>query len=184
MVIGTESKLDSDHVNCETFPVGYNTNVIRRDRNSNGGGVFIIAKDEISMSEITVTNKECQLVLASITRVTLGAFYRQPNNTVTEINELLTNITSCTTYGQSELIIGGDFNLPGILWSDGAVIKDVPSYGVEVDNRFIEVCDILGVTQIVTEPTRESNILDLLHLLTDTVMLKLFLASATTTPSA
>ena len=43
-----------------------------------------------------------------------------------------------------------------------AVIKDVPSYGLEVNNRFIEVCDILGVTQIVTEPTRESNILDLL----------------------
>ena len=73
--------------------------------------MFIIARDEISMSEITVTNKECPLVLASImlcnqTRVTLGAFYRQPNHTVTEINELLTNITSCTTNGQSELIIG------------------------------------------------------------------------------
>ena len=129
--------------------------------------MFIIARDEISMSEITVTNKECPLVLASImlcnqTRVKLGAFYRQPNHTVTEINELLTNITSCTTNGQSELIIGGDFNLPGILWNDGAVINDVPSYGLEVNNRFLEVCDTLGVTQIVTEPTRESNILDLL----------------------
>ena len=75
-------------MNCETFPVGYTTNVIRRDRNSNGGGVFIIARGEISMSEITVTNKECPLVLARIMlcsqiRVTLGAFYRQPNHTVT-----------------------------------------------------------------------------------------------------
>ena len=126
MVIGT----DSDHKNCETFPVGYNKkfNVIRRDRNSNGCGVFIIARDEISMSEITVSNKECPLVLASVmlcnqTRVTLGAFYRQSNHTVTEINELLTNITSCTTNDQSELIIGGDFNLPGILWSDGQSLK-------------------------------------------------------------
>ena len=118
VVIWTNStKLDSDHKNCETFPVSYNTNVIRRDRNSNGGGVFIIARDDISMSEMTVTNKEYPLVLASImlcnqTRVTLGAFYRQPNHTVTEINELLTNITGCTTNGQSELIIGGNFNLP------------------------------------------------------------------------
>ena len=102
--------------------------------------MFIIARDEICMSEITVANKECPLVLASTmlcnqTRVTLGTFYRQPNHTVTEINELLTNITSCTTNGQSEHIIGEDFNLPGILWNDGAVIKDVPSYGLEVNNR-------------------------------------------------
>ena len=27
-VIGTESKLDSDHMNCETFPVGYNTKLM------------------------------------------------------------------------------------------------------------------------------------------------------------
>ena len=40
--------------------------------------------------------------------------------------------------------------------------NDVPSYGLEVNNRFLEVCDTLGVTQIVNEPTRESNILDLL----------------------
>ena len=38
----------------------------------------------------------------------------------------------------------------------------MPSYGLEVNNKFFEVCDTLGVTQIVTEPTRESNILDLL----------------------
>ena len=82
--------------------------------------MFIIARDEISMSEITVTNKNCPLVLASImlcnqTRVRLGAFYRQHQHTVTEINEPLTNITSCTTNGQSELITGGDFNLTRIL---------------------------------------------------------------------
>ena len=38
----------------------------------------------------------------------------------------------------------------------------MPSYGLEVNNRFLELCDTLGVTQIVTEPTTESNILDLL----------------------
>ena len=118
--------------------------------NSNGGGVFIFARDDISMSEMTVSNKDCPLVLASImlcnqTRVTLGAFYRQPNHTVTEINELLTNITGCTTNSQSERIIGGNFNLPGILWSDGVVIEDVPRYGLEVNNIFMEVCDVLGV---------------------------------------
>ena len=47
IVIGTESKLDSSCKNAEIFPDGYKSNVIRHDRNSNGGGVFIIARDNV-----------------------------------------------------------------------------------------------------------------------------------------
>ena len=66
IVIGTESKLDSTYKNCEIFPPGYRSNVIRRVRNSHGGGVFIVAKDEINISEIDVANTDCPLVLAKI----------------------------------------------------------------------------------------------------------------------
>ena len=85
IVIGTESKLDGTYKNCEIFPPGYRSNVIRRDRNSHGGGVFIVAKDEINITEIDVANTECPLVLAKITvkdgaNITIGAFYRQPTS--------------------------------------------------------------------------------------------------------
>ena len=66
IIIGTESKLDNTYKNCEIFPQGYQNNVIRRDRNSHGGGVFIIAKDDINITEIEVTNTDCPLVLAKI----------------------------------------------------------------------------------------------------------------------
>ena len=66
IVIGTESKLDSSNKNCEIFPPGYKSNVIRRDRNRREGGVFIIVKDEVSITEIDVTNTDCPLVLANI----------------------------------------------------------------------------------------------------------------------
>ena len=42
------------------------THVTRRDRNNHGGGVFIIAKDEINITEIDIANTDCPLVLAKI----------------------------------------------------------------------------------------------------------------------
>ena len=87
IVIGTESKLDSTYKNCEIFPPGYRSNVIRRDRNSHGGGVFIVAKDEINITEIDVANTDCPLVLAKImvkdgANITIGAFYHQPTSVI------------------------------------------------------------------------------------------------------
>ena len=61
----------------------------------------------------------------------------------------------------TEFIVGGDFNLPGIIWGDTVTMKDTPSYGSQVNDRLIELCDTLGLTQVVQQPTRENNILDL-----------------------
>ena len=106
IVIGTESKLDSNYKNCEIFPDGYRSNVIRRDRNSHGGGVFIIAKDEINITEIKVSNTDCPLVLANVmlkdkASIILGAFYRQPNNTTTEIDDLMATLLRTQTGTQT-----------------------------------------------------------------------------------
>ena len=60
-----------------------------------------------------------------------------------------------------EMIIVGDFNLPSIEWGDEVKTSDPPSYGHEINSRFIDVCDELGLTQVVLEPTRENNILDI-----------------------
>ena len=42
------------------------------------------------------------------------------------------------------------------MWGDSVTIKDTPSYGSQLNTRFV------GPTQIVEEPTREGNILDLI----------------------
>ena len=86
-------------MNCEIFPPGYRNNVIRRDRNHHGGGVFIIAKDEINITEIYISNTDCALVLAKImakveANITIGAFYRQPSRDITEIDDLMTTLLS------------------------------------------------------------------------------------------
>ena len=125
IIIGTESKLDNTYKNCKISPQGYQTNVIRRDRNSHGGGVFIIAKDEINIPLVVA-----KIMLKDEADITVGAFYRQPNSTVTEIDDLMTTLLSIQNrHRTTEFIIGGDFNLPGIMWGDSVNIKDTPSYG-------------------------------------------------------
>ena len=97
VVIGTESKLDSTCLNGDIFPDGYNANVIRRDRNCYGGGVFILSKYELAISEVPVKDLECPTVLANITlkdktNITIGAFYRQPGTSLVDIESLVTAV--------------------------------------------------------------------------------------------
>ena len=95
--------------------------------------------------------------------IILGAFYRQPNSALTEIDDLMTTLLNIQNgHRTTEFIIAGDFNLPGIMWSDSVTIKDTPSYGSQVNTRFVEIRESLGLTEIVEEPTREGNILDLI----------------------
>ena len=169
VVIGTESKLDSTCLNGEIFPDGYNANVIRRDRNCYGGGVFILSKDELAMSELPVKDPDCPKVLANITlkdktNITIGAFYRQPGTSLVDIESLVTAVMDVRGNKTRipEMIIGGDFNLPSIEWGDEVKTRNPPSYGREINSRFIDVCDELGLTQVVREPTRENNIFDLM----------------------
>ena len=52
ILIGTESHLDGSILNAEVFPKHYDS--YRKDRNIHGGGVFILVKDTISSSQISI----------------------------------------------------------------------------------------------------------------------------------
>ena len=94
--------------------------------------------------------------------ITVGAFYRHPTSARSEIDDLMTILLSIQNGNRAtEFNFGADFNLPGIIWGDHVAIKDIPSYGSQVNERHNELCDTLGPTQVVQQPTRENNILDL-----------------------
>ena len=94
--------------------------------------------------------------------ITIGAFYRQPTSVINEIDDLMSRLLGIPNGNRAtEFILGGDFNLPGIIWGENVTIKDTPSYGSQVNERLIELCDTLGLTQVVHQPTRENNIPDL-----------------------
>ena len=56
-LIGCESWLDSEHKNCE----GYNKNVFKKERNKNGGGVFISVHDRFNTVTVESGENDCKL---------------------------------------------------------------------------------------------------------------------------
>ena len=61
------------------------------------------------------------------------------------------------------IVLGGDFNLPTISWDDGlGKVNPNPAYGLEVNYLLIDILNDNHLEQLVTQPTRGNNILDLL----------------------
>ena len=59
----------------------------------------------------------------------------------------------------------GDFNLPSISWTDvGGQVTSPLTYGLEVNNTFLDIVNDFGIEQFVNSPTRQSNTLDLVFL--------------------
>jgi endonuclease/exonuclease/phosphatase family metal-dependent hydrolase len=54
----------------------------------------------------------------------------------------------------------GDFNLPSINWENGTN-KPSPQYGTCINQKILDIISDNNMEQIVTEPTRENNTLDL-----------------------
>lgn len=81
IVIGTESWLDNTINEGEVFPSNYS--VYRRDRNSHGGGVFILVRDSIASQPISIETESfeticCKILLKNGASVAIGSFYRPP----------------------------------------------------------------------------------------------------------
>ena len=86
-------------------------------------------------------------------KITVGAFYRPPNadtKPLLDMQDVLQN----STY--QDLVIIGDFNLPGIDWFDIRATCDSAN-----NSLLIDIIQDNFLTQLVNETTRECNILDL-----------------------
>ena len=89
----------------------------------------------------------------------IGACYRakiDDTETLQAIDRSLQRI-NCD---KSSVLLGGDFNLPGWDWANNCIKSKSPFPGIH--QHFAEIIDDHGLPQIVTEPTRSSNTLDLL----------------------
>ena len=162
IVVGTESWLSSHHSDNECFPTDHYT-VIRRDRggNTRGGGVFIAARNDlIIVREDTLeTNCEilwCSLKLASSKTLFIGAYYRPHEGDAESLAELQLSLSRLNM--QHLVLLAGDFNFPGWKWSTHEVQNcNYPA----LHHQFGDMLDDSGLTQLVEEPTRNNNTLDL-----------------------
>ncbi len=167
IIMGTESWLDSTISSAEIFPDGYQ--VFRRDRDSSGGGVFVVVKDTIPCfvrDDLVMEDTEllwCQATLPDQT-VLIGSFYRTPDNSTQSIENLNISLSKIAEQpGSPVIVVGGDFNVPGMEWNVPAdVIANNP-----LQRSLLEMLDDHHLSQLVTFKTRKDangteNTLDLL----------------------
>lgn len=160
VVLGTESWLDGNICDNEVFSRDYTC--YRKDRNSHGGGVFILVHKTIRSCQIDVDVGQCesvwcQIKLSNGKTLSVCSFYRPPGSPraiLTEFYNVLGSIEA------DHLVIGGDFNLPEINWKnhEGTNVRLYSTAGKDI----IDLLQNFALTQMVMEPTREGNVLDLL----------------------
>jgi hypothetical protein len=118
----------------------------------------LYVKKEIPTCECVVLNKSksesvwCKILSDTVKGhgLTVGVCYKSPNADCNEVEELFKVIEKAA---EDKVLIMGDFNFPGINWDT-----------LESGTNAIEFRDLVMdnyLIQHVHEPTRESNILDL-----------------------
>ena len=151
IITGTETHLNKDIDSREIFPPNYvYSPPVRKDRDSGekGGGVVIVW--------CNISHKSGSVVV--------GSFYRPPSTSVDYLEQLelsMNNIKQLSGINGKYVLLGGDFNLPDIDWEEGSV-KPNPRYTAAINWKMIDIANDFNLIQMVTEPTRQGNILHLL----------------------
>ena len=115
--------------------------------------------------EPAITHKQCEMVSIKVQTyqqpIIIAACYRPPSSTITQSNNLFSEISKlCKKYQNCPLWIGGDLNLPDITW-ESKIISSY-QYPKQINESFIEAMDSNNLDQIVRFPTRGFNPLDIL----------------------
>ena len=159
IIVLTETHLDNSVSDGEILPSKYT--VFRRDRKLNGchgGGVLIATRDHIKVVPRDSSQYDSKFLFVDLLfshnrKVTLGVFYGLPNHDLKPMEDLKAVLQELSP---NELILLRDFNLPEIDWSNNRVLRQSDVYTLLLD-----IVQDNFLTQLVNEPTRDSNILDL-----------------------
>ena len=121
IVIGTETHLTPSIQSGEFLPDNYSA--IRRDRGDGFGGVIVIYKSDLVVSELT-SARDCEFLSVKVQchgrkSIILAGTYRRPSGNLAEIENISKHIGQTTKkYARTPIWIAGDLNLPDIDWSD------------------------------------------------------------------
>ena len=174
IILGCESKLSPEMPTYSIFPENYN--IRRKDRDKNGGGVFIAIKENLIAVDKPEFDIDCELTWSTLEfpgsgKLHLCSFYRPPSGGTEPLEKLcdsvnkVLNDTRTHTNGikHKNILICGDFNLPDIDWDSSTVKPDSMRKGLH--ERALEI--LLGempIVQLQTKITRQAsqNVLDLI----------------------
>ncbi|KAJ8313130.1 hypothetical protein KUTeg_009317, partial [Tegillarca granosa] len=151
VILGTESWLSIEHKNAEIFPEGYHKNVYRKDRNKNGGGVFVAFHDRFETLEVENSDSKCEVVWAEMQtkskNAIIGCYHSPPSADITSLEELDKSINNIRTKSKEKiLILSGDFNLPHINWSNQTVKNN--SSQINQHHKLLEISQDADKTRL------------------------------------
>jgi hypothetical protein len=166
IIIGTESWLKPGEQSSECLPTDtYSVERRDREKDNNKGGVFIAAKKDLIMvrEEELMTNCEllwCKFNLVGSKTLHVGAYYRPHVSDEESLTELEESLSRLEGKANQPIILAGDFNFPGWDWKNNQVKTNCPYPNMH--HRFGDTLDDKGLTQLVEDPTRKENVLDLI----------------------
>ncbi|XP_072046515.1 uncharacterized protein [Amphiura filiformis] len=128
------------------------------------------------MSHRADLDTECEILWAQLElvgskRILLGAFYRPPESGSDILDQLQLSLSKIDVNKDRNILniwVAGDFNLSHIDWENQTTIPGCPKPGLS--RQLIELSNDFGLEQVVREPTRGSNILDLFFMSNPTLM--------------
>ena len=159
IIVLTETHLDSSINDVEIFGKEYC--VYRRDRQQGGrfgGGVLIATKSCFKV--FPRDNLACEsellfidIIIAGNKKIVMGVLYRPPNSNLKVLEDLQNSLSNIQT---NDTILLGDFNLSEIDWANNRLLKTS-----EHHELLIDIVQDNFLHQLVNEPTRDKNLLDL-----------------------
>ena len=163
ILLGTETHLDNSVKDNEFTPKGYR--VIRKDRNRMGGGILIMYKDDIQITAVPELNTDCEILWAKICtpnkKPMFICVYYRPNVSDKKSLELFEKSIKIdpTIFSNANVIIAGDFNFPSFKMPEMTLKPNAKH--PKLHEHFLEILEDAGLVQIVDQPTRGENCLDI-----------------------
>ncbi|MCG8048052.1 MAG: hypothetical protein JAY75_12610 [Candidatus Thiodiazotropha taylori] len=165
IVVGSETWLSSEVHDAEIAPEDLGYEIFRRDRSSRGGGVLILVSRKYIACREEKFESDCEILWVKVEIVGskplhIAAYYR-PHESDSASQEQLRYSLEKVNEASGHIWLLGDFNLPKFSWEGNLPsLKQDCSYPSLYDD-FADILADFNLTQMVTEPTRYENILDL-----------------------
>ena len=175
ILVGTETWLAPDIKSSEFLPDGYIT--YRNDRSGTGkrsGGVLILIRDTIICTHQPQFTTDCEITWIKIDIVGteslyIGAYYRPHEKDESSVEELRKSL-DLVRQNKGTVWLAGDFNFPKMNWINNAPSVHQSCQFKQLYTSFISILDDYNLIQLVTQPTRLDNILDLFLTSNDTLV--------------
>jgi hypothetical protein len=164
LIQGTETWLTPAIGSAEIIPEAYTT--YRKDRPDGHGGVLFAHKKDLIVTHRQEFDTTCEILWNQIEikgrrSLLIGTYYKPRHDDSDSIAALQTTIDKINSTGKmTDIIICGDVNQPNIDWKTNQVIRNHWA-STSVAEDLLHIIEENGLQQVVKEPTRGENILDI-----------------------